>query len=191
MTALVDVLHTLPLSGGLRDALPPAGRTRAAAQRRSLTSVTPWRARDAGRSLVLAVAGLVGIGFCWYGASYQSTLRNQIGWILGSLLATATFVLAGVLWLLVGFQEVRRGDRELDLDKHSVFGLAGEPAPSEQQSLLQDADQFVTGTGMARAHLRSCLLVKGKQVDVVEGARLPALRPCGVCRPAQIIQGEE
>lgn len=179
MTLAVEVPRRQTVSDHAEELLPSAGRTRAAAQRRYLTSVTPWQTGDVGRSLVLGAAGLVALGACWYGASYETDLRAQVGWILGSLLSVAVFVLAAVLWLLAGLREVRRGVRELDVDKRSVFGLAEKGTVG---SAVHDADEFVSGTGMTLAHRRTCLLVRGKQVDVVAGPELLALRACDVCR---------
>ena len=161
--------------------LPPAGRSLQAAQRRYLTSPSPWRARDFGRSVLLGLLGFAGIGACWYGAGGQTNLRDQVGWILASLLAVAVLVLSGVTWLVTGFREVRHGIRDLDLDKQAVFDLR------DRVSISADLDSpqggLVTAEGMSRVHRPDCLLVRGKSVQRVPNDRPPGSRPCGVCLP--------
>lgn len=202
MTAVVDpdrpspdAAVTTPDAGTTEEELlPAAGRSVRAAQRRYLTSSTAWRARDITRSMVLWTLGLLGGLLCWYGAAGEDNLRDQVPWILGAAAATGLFVLGGAALLIAGFREVRRGVRELDVDKQVVFGLlsnevraslreAEAAALQAEPGTLVDAGALVAAEGMARAHLPSCLLVRGKQVQLLDDRAAAGLRSCGVCRP--------
>lgn len=162
------------LVGDSEGVLPAAGRTVAAAQRRYLTSTSPWRSRDAVRCAALAVIGLCGQLACVYGLTGEAAWRDQIGWGMGALLCLGIVVLAGVSWLYVGMREVRRGVRELEVDRRTVFDLDQETPTSTDTA----GSEFVAGAGMARAHRPDCLLVKGKGVHAVPSTR----ELCGVCQ---------
>ena len=155
------------------EALPAAGRTVAAAQRRYLTSTSPWRARDAVRCTALAALGLCGQLACVHGVTGEAAWRDQIGWGMGALLCLGLVVLAGVSWLYVGMREVRRGVRELEVDRRTVFGLNEDVATATDSA----GTALVAGVGMAKAHRPDCLLVKGKSVHAVPSTR----ERCGVC----------
>jgi hypothetical protein len=162
--------------------LPQAGRTVSAAQRRYLTSNTPWRSRDVGRTVLLGAVSLFGLAGCWYGAGGEPRFRDQVGWVLGSFLSVTAAMVAGVLWLTAGFREVRRGVKELKVDKTLVFDLveAVRVTPTHDTALLED---LVTGESMTRLHRPSCLLVRGKDVHPVSRPAALKLERCGVCLP--------
>lgn len=171
-----------PALQDLEELLPSAGRTVVTAQRRYLLSPSPWPASAVGRSLFLSAVGVFGIGACWFGASRETNLHDQVGWILGSLMAVAAFELAGVTWLTQGFREVRRGVRDLEVDKKTVFDLSAFKVAANSVPAHQVTD-LVTAEGMTRAHRPDCPLVLGKNVRTppVEVSR--DLERCGVCLP--------
>ena len=170
----VNVFSTAQNIEHVGEPLPPVGRTLATAQRRYLTSASPWRGRDVLRSALLGAVGATGVTAFWYQSSNEAAWRDQIGAILGGLLAVGVLVLGAVLWLITGFREVRRGLRDLEVDKQNVFSLLA----SRAEGLAAPLDWLVVATGMTRAHRPECLLVRGKSVKPAPSD----LEPCGVCQ---------
>ncbi len=159
----------------------PAAGTSLDGTRRYLGAVTPWRRREGVASAVIALIGAVGVGVCWNGASREAAFRDQIGWTVGAFLFLALFVLAGVLWLMVGFRQVRHGIHELLADMNMVFRLEDVTdllgTPQDEPSGLD----LVVAPGMNRAHRPDCLLAKGKQVRALTPAERSDYPPCGMC----------
>jgi hypothetical protein len=163
-------------------ALPAAG-TLANGERRYLGEVSPWGRREAIGSVVLALIGAVGVGLCWNGASREEAFRDQIGWTVGAFAFLGLFVLAGVLWLMVGFRQVRHGVHELQADMAMVFRLED----LEVEALVGTATgepsglDLVVAPGMNRAHRPDCLLARGKQVRALTPSERSSYPPCGMC----------
>lgn len=160
------------------DDLPPASaRESAAPVRRYLHDPSPWAHEHVVRSVSLCTAGVFASLLCWYQLSGRDTFRGQSGWVVASMAAGGLFGVGMSGWLLAGFREVRRGQRELAADVRMLFGLSSTPAAGPV------ADALVSGPGMTRAHRPSCRLVKGKSVAAVDAAsrEQAGLRRCGVC----------
>jgi hypothetical protein len=122
---------------------------------------------------ILAVVGIVVMVICWVRLSDKVVWRDQISWLVGACLGAGAVVLAGVLWILVGLREVRRGFRDLRRDQQRVLRFVdlGSTAVSTETTAL------VSAPGMTRAHRPDCLLLRGKQTAPVTGD----LPRCGVC----------
>jgi hypothetical protein len=160
----------------------PAAGTKEAGARRYLGELSPWRRAEGVAAAVLALAGAAGVGVCWNGASREVAFRDQIGWTIGAFLSLALFVLAGVLWLMAGFRQVRHGIHELQSDMNMVFrledvqGVVSRPAEEESSGL-----DLVVAPGMHRAHRPDCMLARGKQVRALTPAERSSYPPCGLC----------
>jgi hypothetical protein len=161
--------------------VPPAG-TKNAGGRRYLGDVSPWGHREGVAAAVLALGGAVGVGVCWNGASREAAFRDQIGWTVGAFGWFALFVLAGVLWLMAGFRQVRHGIHELQRDMNMVFrledvrDLVSRPVSEEPGGL-----DLVVAPGMHRAHRPDCMLARGKQIRALTPAERSSYPPCGLC----------
>lgn len=161
--------------------VPPAG-TRQAGARRYLGEISPWRRREGLAAAVLALGAAVGVGICWNGASREVAFRDQIGWTIGAFLFLALFVLAGVLWLMAGFRQIRHGIHELQGDMNMVFRLedlqGGVTVTAQEETAGLD---LVVAPGMHRAHRPDCMLARGKQVRALTPGERSSYPPCGLC----------
>jgi len=131
--------------------------------------------------MILAVVGVVVLIVCWVQLSDKVIWREQISWLVGACLGGGAFVLGGVLWLLIGLREVRRGFRDLRYDQQRILGLA-DLAPVVRAAVAGGGVTLVGAPGMQRAHRPDCLLLRGKSVTP-----LPVfddLPRCGVCADA-------
>jgi hypothetical protein len=147
-----------------------------------LGSQEPWSRRALSTCSGLALLGVVVVVVCWWGGSDRRTAEDQASWLIGSIVGTAAFALAGAGWILSGFRAVRRGMRDLAADKR-VFALGGAiDAGERDQDVPVDGSTLVVGPGMIRAHRADCLLVQGKQVRPVASSDA-RLEQCGVCLP--------
>ncbi len=161
--------------------VPPAG-TKEPGRRRYLGDVSPWSRREAVAAAVLALGGAAGVGVCWNGASREVAFRDQIGWTIGAFAFLGLFVLAGMLWLMSGFRQVRHGIHELQRDMNMVFrledldGMVSVPVQQEPTGL-----DLVVAPGMHRAHRPDCMLARGKQVRALTPAERSSYPPCGLC----------
>ena len=161
--------------------VPPAG-TQEVGARRYLGDISPWGRREGVAAAVLALAGAIGVGVCWNGASREVAFRDQIGWTIGAFGFLVLFVLAGVLWLMAGFRHVRHGIHELQSDLNMVFrledvqDLVSRGAPEETSGL-----DLVVAPGMHRAHRPDCMLARGKQVRALTPGERSSYPPCGLC----------
>ena len=172
MTTLATAGRTAPP----REAEAPPARPRAAG--RYLSDPSPWRRSYAIVPGILATLGVVVLIVCWVQLSDKVIWREQVSWLVGACLGAGAFVLGGVLWLLVGLREVRRGFRDLRHDQERILGLA-DLAPVVRAG---GPVTLVSAPGMQRAHRPDCLLLRGKSVTP-----LPVFddRPrCGVCADA-------
>lgn len=160
--------------------LPAAGRSALRSQRRYLQEASPWRAVDLGRGTALFLLGAAVSTGSWYVASGKEQWRDQISWLLGGLLGAGLAALSGFLFLAVGFREVRRGMREIELDMRTVLQLPpaarSGPEPALHRVAVEDS-VLVCSKGMRRSHRPDCLLMRGKPAQAAP-AGLPR---CGAC----------
>jgi hypothetical protein len=159
---------------------------RAAAQRtvgRYLTDPSPWRRVDAVIPGLLAVLGVVVLVVCWFGASGEVRWRDQTDWFIGGCLGAGAFALGAVLWVLVGMREVRRGFADLKADQREILGLHAGPSTRDLADLTGPIAGWVTAAGMTRAHLSTCLLMRGKTAVPLAASDVPSYERCGVCTP--------
>jgi hypothetical protein len=163
------------------DAAPPRRR------RRYLYETSPWRRGDVLRALVPAGLGILIAAFCWYRISGQVRLRDQQGWIVGSVLGLIVGCLGGVSWLLVGLRAVRLGQRQLLADIAVVMDwpadLAGYRGRRGAASVAAP-DELVSGPGMTLVHRAACPVARGKNVAPVAAGH--GLDACAMCLPAGV-----
>jgi hypothetical protein len=127
---------------------------------------------------ILALVGLIVMVICWVQLSDKLIWRDQISWLVGAGLGAGAVVLGGVLWILVGMREVRRGFR--DLRRQQRMLSSGEPGPVPTVAPTGAVLTLVSGAGMTRAHRPDCLLLRGKATAPVADDR----PRCGVCADA-------
>jgi hypothetical protein len=154
-----------------REAEAPPARPGAAG--RYHTDPTPWRRSYAIVPGILAVVGIVVLVICWVQLSDKVIWRDQISWLVGACLGAGAFVLGGVLWILVGMREVRRGFRDLRREQQRILRFA-RVGPTVETA---EAPTLVSAAGMTRAHRPDCLLLRGKHTAPVHDDR----PRCGVC----------
>jgi hypothetical protein len=158
-----------------REAEAPPARPRPTG--RYLTDPSPWRASYAIVPGILGVVGILVMAICWVQLSDKVVWRDQISWLVGACLGAGAFVLGGVLWILVGMREVRRGFRDLRRQQRLMSPV--EPVPARAAAATGEVLVLVSAPGMTRAHRPDCLLLRGKTVTAVP---LGDNRPrCGVC----------
>ncbi|HZE66735.1 MAG TPA: hypothetical protein VE081_08910 [Sporichthyaceae bacterium] len=163
------------------DAAPPRRR------RRYLYEASPWRRGDFLRALLLAALGVLIAVICWYQVSGHVRLRDQQGWVVGSVLGLVVACLGAVSWLLVGLRAVRLGQRQLLTDIAVVMDWPADLAGYEgrrKAAAGSDPDALVSGGGMTLVHRANCQVARGKDVGpVAQGHGLDA---CGMCLPAGV-----
>ncbi|HEY2832768.1 MAG TPA: hypothetical protein VGJ14_10115 [Sporichthyaceae bacterium] len=143
---------------------------------RYLTDPSPWRASYGIVPGILAAVGVVVMAICWVALSDKVVWRDQISWLVGACLGAGAVVLGGVLWILVGMREVRRGFRDLRRQQRL---LSPELAPARIDAPTGEVLILVSAAGMTRAHHPDCLLLRGKNaVPLPVGDDRPR---CGVC----------
>ena len=158
-----------------REAEAPPARPRPTG--RYLTDPSPWRASYGIVPGILAVLGVVVMVLCWVQLSDKVVWRDQISWLVGACLGAGAVVLGGVLWILVGMREVRRGFR--DLRRQQRILIPSDVQVARPEATTGEVLVLVSALGMERAHRPDCLLLRGKNaVPVPVGDDRPR---CGVC----------
>lgn len=142
-------------------------------------AVQPWRPQEQVSLLTgLALSGLVALGG-WVGASEQARLVDQYPWFT---LAALGIVGSGVVqgrWLLAGFAEVRRRQREV---------LSELPSRAQQAPRVVnvDAEKYpglvVVRGATGRYHRADCRMVAGKPTEAWTPSPGESRQPCGLCR---------
>ena len=153
-----------------REAEAPPTRPRPTG--RYLTDPSPWRASYGIVPSILAVGGVIVMIVCWVQLSDKVVWRDQISWLVGASMGAGAVVLGGVLWILVGMREVRRGFRDLRRQQRLMS-----PELTTVRSATPIVEVLVSAAGMTRAHRPDCLLLRGKQAVPVADDR----PRCGVC----------
>jgi len=181
MTAVLELVEERAHGRPAGD-IPAPRVAHAEPRRRYLSQETPWRVPPLLTSLVITIAGLLGAGACWYGASGEAYLRDQLPWLVGAISSGAVFGVGMVIWLIVGFRELRQGQRELFADLAVVYPRSA-AAAAVTESPLDAAETLVTALNMSLAHRPECLLLRGKSVTVITEAEVAAwgLDRCRMC----------
>jgi hypothetical protein len=136
--------------------------------------------------LGLGAAGWLLMAVGWYQAAGRLRVEEQVTWSVLSVAGTTTVALVTVLLVLAGRRAVEQRLRAvltLVADEHRPAPVGG---PSIETAL-------VAANGMARYHVPSCRLTRGKPVQRLDraGHESAGRRPCGVClRPASPSAGE-
>jgi hypothetical protein len=129
---------------------------------------------------LVRMLGLSGTGLvvAWLVASGTTDPARQEYAVAGGIVATAVAVAGLAGWLLAGMRSlrVRRDDAVLGARE-----LLARRSPTSSAT----AAGLVTAKGMTHYHDVACLMVRGKDVRAVRGARLAALTPCPVCHPGE------
>ena len=138
------------------------------------------------RDFVRAVQYLIGstllLGIAWYGASDTTDFKSQVYWVVLGIVGTALLSFGAQMFVLDGLREIRR--RRLVVMTHLDAALSPREAPADELKATQE--QAVASTLMTHYHRRSCALVRGKVLSIVESpaTHLEAGRiACGVCAP--------
>jgi hypothetical protein len=148
-----------------------------------MSAPTPWRRSHARWCGAIAAIGVIGQIACWYGASGEVTLRDQLPWAAGASVFAAVCGLAGGAWLGIGFVALRRSRVQAFADTRDLFGI---PQPSAGLVAGAEVDPdagLVTSPRMTMVHRPSCLAVRGKSVEPISAtdAERAGLHSCGIC----------
>lgn len=144
---------------------------------------SPWRRGDLYRLLLWQALGLIVIVICWFFCSGSITWRHQAIWVAISVVASAAAAAGGAVWLLRGFAAVARERRQIRLDIAARYGLGARTETVSDGATDGAADGgYVTADGMARYHLSTCDVVRGKATRRVLDPLAESLRPCGMCQ---------
>jgi hypothetical protein len=152
-------------------------------QSRIMSAPTPWRPSHARWCGAIAAIGAIGQIACWYEASGQVTLRDQLPWAAGASVFAALCAVAAGAWLGVGSVALRRARVQALADARDLFGI---PQPSTGviagAQVYADAE-LVTSPRMTMVHRPGCLVVRGKSVEPISAtdAERAGLHSCGIC----------
>jgi hypothetical protein len=140
----------------------------------------PWSARDLVRAVEYGLVSIVLLLTAWFGGSNTIVFTHQVYWVVLGIAGTSLLSFGALMFLLDGLREIRG----LTLMQKLDAALSQDQGPVEVGPI--DLEQAVTSSLMTHYHRRSCPLVRGKAVPIVE---LPATHvdagriPCGVCAP--------
>lgn len=151
---------------------------------------TPWRRRDPLWSLFLAAVGQVVVWLGYLNAADKEVASEQLAAALVAVVGATISALGLVGFLVVAFREVRRGQRELEVELRSTFSC---PRPILGRSTHDPVGPdfsiagpvLVTAPPMTLFHRSDCLMVGGKAVVEVTrpDAQAQTLEACKVCEP--------
>jgi hypothetical protein len=168
-------------SNATRRSAPPSARV---PEYRFMREDSPWRRAHGLVTSVIVAIGCALAVVSWVGLSGENTFREQSGWLVLAVFAAVISAIGMSVWLLIGFREVRCGEREI------VAEVRRRRADREQARRalagpLVDREALVTTDQMTRFHWADCRLVRAKAVTVVtrDQAAERNLQECGVCRP--------
>ncbi len=157
--------------------------------RRYLSAQSPWTSVDFTRLAVLGALGTIAVGACWYGGSGGTLLADQEGWLVGAVAGAAVSGVAMLSFLVVGFREVRRGQRNIVLDLADRYGWTLEDGDDAADVIALPPGTRVVAAGMTRMHRPDCLAVHGKAVVRIteEEVALRGLLGCGLCASSETV----
>lgn len=141
----------------------------------------PWRLEDVLRVVVMGALGLIGIVVTYVGCSRQDNYSDQLGWLVGAIVAAAVGAVGMVGWLVTGSRRCRTERRRLESQLAASLATL---APDQQDD---GPAALVSAPGMTLFHAPSCFLVQGKPgVRALShtGADTDGLSPCPVCLEA-------
>jgi hypothetical protein len=167
----------------------------------SSTDTVPWVSQDATRGLVLVALGIIGLAFCWWGASGEANWHHQYGWLGGAIASTALAAVGVTGWLLAGFRNVRLAKRELFTELRAQGLLDDDDDVTDGGTTTTTTTtitstttappagsltmvEYVASPSMSRFHRPGCPLIARKpEVDVVSPAEIHrrGLQACGMC----------
>jgi hypothetical protein len=134
----------------------------------------PWSLPDARAAFVTATSGVLLLVLAYWWASGTGDADDQVSATVLGVVAVVLVGTAGLIWVLSGRRAVRLRRVEL-IDRIAELG--------DDRAATLDADDapLVGLPGSARFHRPDCLLVRGKDVQLV--ARDGGGRDCEMCRP--------
>jgi hypothetical protein len=138
--------------------------------------------------------GILLIGLGWNGAAGINYVDGQIPYLLsGGALGLALVVVGAVLIIVENSRRdrslVEAQLRELNTAIGRLSVLLGEPRSANgHASPAASAERDTVVLGRTSYHRPDCRLVQGKDLPTgtVELAEHDALKPCRVCKPAQL-----
>jgi hypothetical protein len=131
----------------------------------------PWAFSDLRRVSRAVATGLVGLFVGWVVASGTADVEVQ-GYAVAGGVVVAAFLLAGCAgWLLAGLHACR-AERARLLAAMAALLREDVEAVTAQAGL-------VTARGMTRAHLATCVMVRGKELRAARST--DGLAPCPMC----------
>jgi hypothetical protein len=136
-----------------------------------------WGLHDLRRLIRMLALSATGIVIAWLVASGTTDLSRQETAVAGGIVATAVAIVGLTGWLLAGMRTVRELREDAVQDMRALIARRSEV--TETPALTGD---LVTGAGMTHYHLASCLMVRGKATQVVDGTQLS---PCPLCLPGE------
>ena len=136
--------------------------------------------------LGLGAVGWLLMAVGYYEAAGRLRVEEQVAWSVLSVAGTTTVALVTVLLVLAGRRSVEQRLR-------AVLTLVADEHRPPPAGAVPIEIALVAADGMARYHVPSCRLTRGKPVRRLDraGHESAGRRPCGVClRPASPGPGE-
>ncbi len=132
----------------------------------------PWTPGALRLTLAANVLAAVLLFIAWYGAAGESTLKDGAAWANLSALGLVVAAFGNTRLLLVARHRIGLRQRAL---RRSRRQERVEPAETDHRR--------VALPGARLYHRPPCRLVAGKPAEPLPVRELPALEPCGWCRP--------
>ncbi len=159
-------------------------------------------ARKASRALMIAGAGLIGIGFPvillgWWGASRTPYVFEQVPYLIsGGLFGLALAIVGGLCyfgyWMARQMEESRRqaGEQLSALRKIESLLAAGVVAASSPASGANGS--YVMTSSGTMFHRPDCVVVAGRSgVKPVPPGKEKIMEPCRICEPLADVNPRE
>jgi hypothetical protein len=127
--------------------------------------------------LALVALGWVAMAVGWYEAAGRVRVEDQLSWTVVSVGGVTAVGLATVTLVLAARRSVEERLRFV------LTAVEEDEQPAAWGVTAPGAGALVAADGMARYHLASCRLAKGKPVRRMDrrGHEAAGRRPCGVC----------
>lgn len=142
----------------------------------------PWALSDARTTFFTTAGGIAALVMAWWGASGTGKLDRQVTWMVVGVVAVVVIGVGNFFWLLAGRRAVgvRRNVLLEALDAALPQSTSAASIPGVV--VAGRAASHVTIAGSPRYHVPSCLLVRGKATNSVDGAARHDLTPCEMCQ---------